>query len=171
MWRNYLTVGIRALAKNRTYAFINIFGLALGIAACLLILLFVRYEFSYDGWLPDADSAFQLQNYYHPTEAGGEELKLQMTSFISGVALQEGFPAGRAARSMSRQPQPVVIKDGAADAVDRGAARRRAIVRRAALAVRPGDPAHALDDPHSLALSETRGEAAVRRPATRSARR
>ena len=28
MWRNYLTVGLRALAKNRTYAFINIFGLA-----------------------------------------------------------------------------------------------------------------------------------------------
>ena len=35
MWRNYLTVGFRALTKNRTYAFINIFGLALGLAACL----------------------------------------------------------------------------------------------------------------------------------------
>ena len=32
MWRNYLTVGFRALTKNRTYAFINIFGLALGLA-------------------------------------------------------------------------------------------------------------------------------------------
>ena len=30
MWRNYLTVGFRALAKNKTYAFINVFGLALG---------------------------------------------------------------------------------------------------------------------------------------------
>ena len=29
MWRNYLTVGLRALAKNRTYAFINLFGLAI----------------------------------------------------------------------------------------------------------------------------------------------
>ena len=48
MWRNYLTVGIRALGKNRTYAFINILGLALGLAACLLILLYVRYETSYD---------------------------------------------------------------------------------------------------------------------------
>ena len=36
MWRNYLTVGLRALAKNKTYAFINIFGLAIGLAACLL---------------------------------------------------------------------------------------------------------------------------------------
>jgi putative ABC transport system permease protein len=51
MWRNYLTVGIRALARSRTYAFINIFGLALGLAACLLILLYVRYEHSYDSWM------------------------------------------------------------------------------------------------------------------------
>src|SRR3546814_9674371 len=48
MWRNYLTVALRALAKNRAYTIINIAGLSLGIAACLLILSYVRYEFSYD---------------------------------------------------------------------------------------------------------------------------
>jgi len=58
MWRNYLTVGVRALAKNKTYAFINIFGLALGLAACLLILLYVRYERSYDTWMPGAERAY-----------------------------------------------------------------------------------------------------------------
>jgi putative ABC transport system permease protein len=51
MWRNYMTVGLRALAKNRTYAFINIFGLAIGLAACLMLLIYVRYERSYDEWL------------------------------------------------------------------------------------------------------------------------
>ena len=51
MWRNYVTVGIRALAKSRTYAFINILGLAIGMAACLMILLYVRYEISYDRWI------------------------------------------------------------------------------------------------------------------------
>jgi putative ABC transport system permease protein len=54
MWRNYMTVGIRALVKNKTYAFINIFGLAIGLAACLMILLYVRYEQSYDEWLPNS---------------------------------------------------------------------------------------------------------------------
>ena len=73
MWRNYLTVGLRALAKNRTYAFINIFGLALGMAACLMILLFVRYEMSYDRWMPEADRAYQFQAWYAPTETGGED--------------------------------------------------------------------------------------------------
>ena len=48
MWRNYITVGIRSLTKNRAYAAINILGLAIGMAACLMILLFVRYELSYD---------------------------------------------------------------------------------------------------------------------------
>jgi putative ABC transport system permease protein len=69
MWRNYLTVGIRALAKNKTYAFINIFGLALGLAACLLILLYVRYETSYDAWLPDGERVYQVQATWHePTQ-------------------------------------------------------------------------------------------------------
>eukprot|EP01035_Chromulina_nebulosa_P064006 gene64006-87530_t len=85
MWRNYLTVGIRALAKNRAYTVINVSGLALGIAACLLILGFVRYEFSYDDWLPDVDKTFQFQNYFHPTEAGGEGLKQQQTSIVTGI--------------------------------------------------------------------------------------
>ena len=64
MWRNYLTVGLRALAKNKTYAFINIFGLATGMAACLMILLFVRYEMSYDKWIPEADRVSQIQSWY-----------------------------------------------------------------------------------------------------------
>ena len=57
MWRNYLTVGFRALAKSKTYAFINIFGLAIGMAACLMILLYVRYEFSYDALAARTPSA------------------------------------------------------------------------------------------------------------------
>jgi putative ABC transport system permease protein len=92
MWRNYVVVGLRALAKNRTYAFINIVGLAIGLAACLMILLYVRYESSYDAWLPGADRAYQLQDIYSPTESGGEEYRLQMTSYISGRALAQDFP-------------------------------------------------------------------------------
>ena len=61
MWRNYLTVGVRSLIKNKTYAFINIFGLAIGLAACLMILLYVRYETSYDRWIPDGDRIFSWQ--------------------------------------------------------------------------------------------------------------
>ncbi|MEA3060552.1 MAG: putative transport system permease protein [Sphingomonadales bacterium] len=91
MWRNYLTVGVRALGKNRTYAFINILGLAIGMAACLMILLFVRYEMSYDSWIPHADDTYQFQSWYHD-HVTGEEAQLQMTPFVAGEALKKDFP-------------------------------------------------------------------------------
>ncbi|HEY0414276.1 MAG TPA: ABC transporter permease [Allosphingosinicella sp.] len=91
MWRNYLTVGIRALVKNRTYAFINIFGLAIGMAACLMILLFVRYEMSYDRWIPGAQDTYQFQSWYKSSETG-EEAQLQMTPYAAGEALKKDFP-------------------------------------------------------------------------------
>ena len=91
MWRNYVTVGFRALAKNRTYAVINIVGLAIGMAACLMILLFVRYEQSYDRWLPGVENLYQFQSWYKSDETG-EEQKLQMTPYIAGKRLANDFP-------------------------------------------------------------------------------
>jgi putative ABC transport system permease protein len=70
MWRNYLTVAVRALAKNRTYAFINVFGLALGLAASIVLLLYVRYETGYDSWLADADRVYQVQSIHTDPETG-----------------------------------------------------------------------------------------------------
>jgi len=49
MLRNYLTMALRTLKRNRGFAAINIGGLALGLAGCLLILNYIRYERSYDG--------------------------------------------------------------------------------------------------------------------------
>src|SRR5918997_2952396 len=91
MWRNYVTVGLRALIKSKTYAFINIFGLATGLAACLLLLVYVRYEQSYDEWLPNAENLYQLQTFY---EAGhsGDPLETQMSSYAAGLSLQRDFP-------------------------------------------------------------------------------
>src|SRR6186713_3195469 len=91
MWRNYLTVGFRALAKNKTYAFINIFGLAIGMAACLMILLFVRYEMSYDRWIPGAENSFQVQSWNVSKETG-EESQWQMAPYATAAALAKDFP-------------------------------------------------------------------------------
>ncbi|TMJ20260.1 MAG: FtsX-like permease family protein [Alphaproteobacteria bacterium] len=91
MWRNYMTVGVRALIKNRTYAFINIFGLAIGLAACLMLLLYVRYETSYDEWLPNAENTYQFQTHYKSKQTG-EEGDLQMAAYVSGQRLKADFP-------------------------------------------------------------------------------
>ena len=55
MLKNYLTIALRNLYKRKGYTFINMAGLALGMTCFLLILFFVRYEFSYDRFYPDAD--------------------------------------------------------------------------------------------------------------------
>jgi putative ABC transport system permease protein len=61
MWRNYLAAAIRNLFRDRAYAAINIFGLALGFAAAILIGLFVRDELSYDRAYPHSERIFRLQ--------------------------------------------------------------------------------------------------------------
>ncbi|HEV7620645.1 MAG TPA: ABC transporter permease, partial [Flavisolibacter sp.] len=48
MFKNYFKIAFRSLWRNKSFSAINIFGLALGIASCLVILLFVSNELSYD---------------------------------------------------------------------------------------------------------------------------
>ena len=152
MWRNYLVVGLRALAKNKTYAFINIFGLSLGIAACLLILGFVRYEMTYDSWLRESDQAYQLQAWYKATATGGEEMKLQQVSFPAGIALKKDFPQVEQAVYLTRN-DVVFQKDGEAIAGRRAALTDGALFKVLRIPFRYGNPRTALDDPHALTLS------------------
>jgi putative ABC transport system permease protein len=55
MFKNYLTMALRQLRKKPLYTSLNIFGLGLGVAACLLITLYVVHELSYDRWNPLAE--------------------------------------------------------------------------------------------------------------------
>ena len=112
MWRNYMIVGLRALGKNRTYAFINIVGLAIGLAACLLLLLYVRYETSYDEWLPNSENVYQFQSHYSNPQTG-EQNRLQMTSYIAGQRARQDFPQiERAVYVLGSDP--VILRDGEA---------------------------------------------------------
>ncbi|MBA3525323.1 MAG: ABC transporter permease, partial [Sphingomonas sp.] len=96
MWRNYLMVGFRALTKNKTYAFINIAGLAIGLAACLILLLYVRYESSYDKWLPDSERIYQVQAIStDPENAGGPPG--QGSHGVVAQSLADAFPEIEAA--------------------------------------------------------------------------
>src|SRR6478752_7075027 len=112
MWRNYWTVAVRALAKSRTYSIINILGLAIGMAACIMILLYIRYEQSYDKWLPDVQNTYQLQAWYpHPQDC--EPLFSQMSAYVSKGAMQKDFPQIKSA-VYGLCSAPVFVKDGQA---------------------------------------------------------
>jgi putative ABC transport system permease protein len=60
MLTNYLLIAIRNIRRNITYSFINVFGLSLGIASCLLIFLLVRNELSYDSFHTKADRTYRV---------------------------------------------------------------------------------------------------------------
>jgi putative ABC transport system permease protein len=112
MWRNYWTVAVRALAKSRTYSIINIAGLAIGMAACIMILLYINYERSYDKWLPDVENTYQLQAWYpHPQD--GEPLFLQMSAYVSKDRIKKDFPQIAGAVYVL-STNPVFMKDGQA---------------------------------------------------------
>ncbi|MBO6504811.1 MAG: ABC transporter permease [Kordiimonadaceae bacterium] len=65
MFQNYLQVAIRSILGNRLYSTINVVGLAVGLSACILILLFVRDELSYDKFWKNADSIYRVQTTFN----------------------------------------------------------------------------------------------------------
>ncbi|MEL7424118.1 MAG: ABC transporter permease [Bacteroidota bacterium] len=60
MLRNYLKIALRNIWKSRTASTINILGLALGLACCFMIVIYVQHERSYDQFHPDLERVFRL---------------------------------------------------------------------------------------------------------------
>ncbi len=153
MWRNYFTVGVRSLVKNRTYAFINIFGLAIGLAACLILLLYVRYERSYDEWLPNSENVYQIQSSWTDTESG-EVSEMQSSAYIAGTALQKDFPQVQS-RLYMNFAGPAVFHNGEALPTDDAFMVDGPVFDVLQFPLVRGDPATALKAVGSLVLSET----------------
>jgi putative ABC transport system permease protein len=64
MFQNYITTALRNILKHKLYSAINIFGLAIGLMSCILILLFVQDEVSYDKWFPESEKVVRLHTGY-----------------------------------------------------------------------------------------------------------
>ncbi|MCP4724472.1 MAG: FtsX-like permease family protein, partial [bacterium] len=60
MFRNYLKISLRNLQRNKGFSVINILGLSIGIASCLLILLYVRFESNYDTHHKDHERIYRV---------------------------------------------------------------------------------------------------------------
>lgn len=66
MIRNYLKIAFRTILKQKSYTFLNVVGLSLGMAASLLILQYVKYEHSFDSFHKNAPNIYRIQyNGYH----------------------------------------------------------------------------------------------------------
>ncbi|HSB94097.1 MAG TPA: ABC transporter permease, partial [Flavitalea sp.] len=61
MFKNYLKIAWRNITRHKAYSGINIFGLAIGIASCLLILQYVSFELSYENFQVNKDNIYRVQ--------------------------------------------------------------------------------------------------------------
>lgn len=90
MLKNYLVIAYRNLIRQKGYSAINIFGLAIGIAACLLILQYVAYELSYEEMLEDRESVYRVnQDRY---DNGQLSTQWASGAYAVGNSFKEAFP-------------------------------------------------------------------------------
>src|SRR6516225_1915355 len=90
MLKNYLLVAFRNLSKNKAFSFINIAGLAIGMAACLLILQYVSFELSYDQFNKNADDIYRV---YNDRYQNGKLVQHGTITYSAiGKAMQDDFP-------------------------------------------------------------------------------
>ena len=94
MFSHYLKVSLRYLLRHKGYAFINILGLTAGVTCCVLIMIFVRSEFSYDAFHAKANNIYRI---WQKEKADGKEFVNTMTPIPAGPAVQNAFPEVAAA--------------------------------------------------------------------------
>jgi putative ABC transport system permease protein len=69
MFKNYFRISFRNLTRQKGYAFINILGLATGIAVCLLIFLVIGFETSFDNFHKKQERIFRVLTEYHHADS------------------------------------------------------------------------------------------------------
>ena len=89
MFKNFLVVSFRNLTRNKTYSLINISGLAIGMACCLMIMLWVQNEFSYDRFHENADRIYRL---CIDGQVSGRVVRAPISNSPAGPAMVNDFP-------------------------------------------------------------------------------
>ncbi len=111
MFENYLKIAWRNLTKNKLYSFINIFGLAVGIACCVLIMLYVYNEWTYDAFHAKSERIYRawvLEDY------GGDDRYFNtVTPIVLGPTLEQNIPEVEAVARRYRFSDLVKQSEGA----------------------------------------------------------
>lgn len=159
MFKNYFTIALRNFWRNKVFSLINIFGLAIGISASLVIYLIVHYEFSYEKFQKNGDRIYRVvTNMHFPDQDfknGGVPgpLPAAMRNEIPGIERSTAFFTG------DDMKVKISLKD-----------EKENVFRKQANIVFPdnqyfrfinykwiaGSPDNALDAPNKVVLTETR---------------
>ena len=150
MLKNYLKIALRNLRKHKGYTFINVSGLAVGMACCLLIFMLIRHEWSYDAFHANADAIYKVV-IQETRPDGSLDYRLLMPPAMH-ESIAEAFPA------IERHTRVVA---GNTD-LEKGNELFRQRLMEAdstffelfTFPFLAGDPGTALDDPGSMVITE-----------------
>ncbi|HEU4575028.1 MAG TPA: ABC transporter permease [Chitinophagaceae bacterium] len=150
MFRNYFKIAIRNFWKNKWFSFINIFGLSLGIATCLLIMLYVQHELGFDRFNKKAGQIVRVT--FHGKMNGGE---IKEATVMPPVAetFKRDFPEVRQATRLRSFGKPRIafgnklLREDALAFVDAN------FFQVFTLPFLQGDPLTALQQPRSVVIS------------------
>ena len=158
MFFNYFKIAFRQLKKNRLFSFTNIAGLSIGVASCLLILLFIAYELSFDRWIPRID---QIVRPHAEINFGGNEDAYPFVGSIVGPDAAAQLPEIEAWARV-RTYGGYLVKVDQTD--QQNALERRVMsvdnsfLNLFSLNLLAGDPGSALNEPNTLVISKTTAE-------------
>ncbi|MEO0425343.1 MAG: ABC transporter permease, partial [Pseudomonadota bacterium] len=153
MLDNYLRVAWRHIAGNPLFSTINVIGLAIGLASCIVITLFVRYELSYDKHWVDADRTHRVVRDFY-----GNNLRLAAVAPPIGPLLQQDFPEVEDQVRMLVPGQITLVVDGEPRVEDHMVVADTHAIDFLGLEVLEGDRASALASPTSLVMTRRGAE-------------
>ena len=156
MLTNYLKIATRNLLKNKGFSFINLFGLTVGLACCMLIGLYIWNELSFDRYHSNADRVYRVSRQFFNSD-GSEQLHLGHVAPPFGPLLENDFPDIEA---VVRNLQNTVTfrKDDLLYAEPETHVVEPAFLKMFDVPLLKGNPETALNDPFSIMLSESAAE-------------
>jgi putative ABC transport system permease protein len=152
MIRNYLTVAIRNILKHKFFAAINILGLAIGMACCLMIFIYVQDEISYDKFHRDADNMYRIALH---GRIAGQEIRTTNSSLPVGPTMKDEIPGVESIVRLSEGGSGTIFKvDDKIFGEDRVFYADSNFFEFFTFPLVKGDPATALLEPNALVLTE-----------------
>jgi putative ABC transport system permease protein len=152
MYKNYLKVALRNLWKNKSFSAINIIGLAAGLAVCLLILLYVADEWSYDRYNKNAGRIYRLDA---DILFNGTVFNAATSPNPMPVALAKDYPQIEQFVRLSFQYDILVRKGNQKIQEQHSVLADSSFFKVFTAPMIAGDPLTALDEPNSLVIDET----------------
>ncbi len=152
MFKNYVRVSWRGFTRNRSYAIVNVAGLGVGLACCLLIALFLKDELAFDRFHENSDRIYRVVSEENNT---GRLVKRASTYMSLAPTLAHEFPAVEKRSRIYPYPALLVDDTGRKHQEDGLMMVDSTFLEMFSFGMVVGDPTTALDAPFSLVITET----------------